>query len=133
MIPNVSTDRTMDVLGRILIVEDEGIVADDLADTLTPMGYHVLGIASSGEDAIEKVRELRPDLVLMDIRLAGAIDGIEAATAIQKEQDIPVIYLTSHSDKETTRRAKHTKPFGFLVKPFNEAELRCSIEMAIYK
>jgi CheY-like chemotaxis protein len=122
-----------DELGRILIVEDEAIVAYDLADTLGAMGYTVLGIAESGEDAVAMARELAPDLVVMDIRLAGAIDGFEAATRIRSERDVAIIYLTAHSDRETTRRARRTDPFRYLVKPFKAPDLRSAIEIAQYK
>jgi signal transduction histidine kinase len=120
-------------LSRILIVEDEGIVAYDLANTLQTMGYLVVAVVDSAEDAIESARELRPDLVLMDVRLTGAMDGIDAAERIRQTRDIPIIYLTAHSDRETTRRAKTTQPFGYLVKPFKPPELRCAIEIAIHK
>jgi PAS domain S-box-containing protein len=120
-------------LGRILIVEDEAVVAHDLGASLTELGYSVLGDAASGEEAIQQAARLSPDLVLMDIRLAGKIDGIEATAAIRKQRDIPVIYLTAHSDDETLRRATETAPFGYLVKPFRAADLRCAIEIALHK
>jgi PAS domain S-box-containing protein len=120
-------------LARILIVEDEGIVAEDIADSLSSMGYVVVAIAPSGERAIEMADDFGPDLVLMDIRLAGAMDGIEAARRIRRDRDVPVIYLTAHSDKEITRRAKETEPFGYIIKPFKAPELRCAIEIALHK
>ncbi len=118
---------------RILVVEDERIVALDLAATLDQFGYTVAGSVSTGEAAIQEAVRLRPNLVLMDIRLAGEIDGIQAAEAIKKEVDIPVIYLTAHSDDPTLSRAKSTGPFGYVVKPFKTAELHCAIEIALHK
>lgn len=118
---------------RILVAEDERIVAHDLADSLVELGYAVAAVVASGEALIQKANELRPDLLLADIRLAGAVDGVQAVEAIRQQQDIPVIYLTAHSDEETLRRAKCTEPFGYLVKPFKAAELRCMIETALYK
>lgn len=119
--------------GRILVVEDERIVARDLANSLADLGYVVVGNVATGDDAVRSARESRPDLVLMDIRLAGAVDGVQAATRIRSEQDVPVIYLTAHSDDETLRRAKETAPFGYLVKPFKPPDLRCAIEIALHK
>lgn len=118
---------------RILVVEDESVVAHDLADTLAELGYVVIDIVATGEQAIERSLTTRPSVVLMDIRLAGAVDGIEAAVRIHAELDVPIIFLTAHSDDHTLQRAKHTYPLAYLVKPFREAELRCAIEIAIHK
>jgi PAS domain S-box-containing protein len=118
---------------RILVVEDERIVARDLADTLGGLGYAVVGLAATGEQAISLYGTHRPDVVLMDIRLAGPMDGIEAATRIRAQHDVPVIYLTAHSDHDTLLRAKRSGPQGYLVKPFRSAELRCAIEIAIHR
>jgi len=118
---------------RILIVEDEGIIAKDIQNTLNRSGYSVVGIASSGEEAIKKAMEIHPDLVLMDIVLKGAMDGVEAAEHIRDHFDIPVVYLTAYSDDTTLQRAKITEPFGYILKPFQEKELYTTIEMAIYK
>jgi len=117
----------------ILIVEDEAIVAADLAGRLTRLGYIVSGCTGYGEAASTLMRERRPDLVLMDIRLAGALDGIEATERIRREFDVPVIYLTAHSDRETLERAKVTEPFGYILKPFESRELVAHIEMGLYK
>jgi PAS domain S-box-containing protein len=119
--------------GKILIVEDETIVALDIKKKLVKLGYNVTDIVSSGEEAIEKVGETPPDLVLMDIALEGDMDGIEAAKRIRSRYDIPVIYLTAHSDKKTLDRAKVTEPLGYIVKPFERAGLHAAVEMAIYK
>jgi len=118
---------------HILIVEDEVIVAADLAGKLTRLGYTVCGSTARGEDALVLAQERRPDLVLMDIRLAGAMDGVETAEHLRRDCDLPVIYLTAHSDRTTLRRAKLTEPFGYILKPFEERELETHIEMALYK
>lgn len=118
---------------RILIVEDEIIVAEDLAGQLRQLGHEVVGIASEGEEAVSMARRLEPDLILMDIRLMGSMDGIAAAETIRRERDVPVIYLTALSDPATLARAKNTEPFGYMLKPFNERELAIQIELAIYK
>lgn len=117
----------------ILLVEDEGVIARDLEDTLTRLGYRVSGIASEGTQAIEMARELHPQLVVMDVSLRGEIDGIDAACEIQKDAPVPVIFLTGHTDTETLQRAVLTGPLGYLIKPFEETDLRCAIEVAIHK
>ena len=117
----------------ILVVEDEAIVAADLAAKLETLGYHVAGITAAGEEAVTLAQSSRPQLVLMDIQLAGAMDGIAAAEAIQRRYDVPVIYLTAHSDSPTLARAKQSGPFGYILKPFEERELAAQIELAIYK
>ena len=118
---------------KILIVEDEGIVILHIRKALESLGYIVADIVSSGEEAIIKATEIRPDLVLMDIVLKGAIDGIEAADKIRAILSIPVIYLTAHADEGTLQRAKVTEPFGYIVKPFRERDLQIAIEFALYK
>lgn len=117
----------------ILIVEDELITAADLEDALVRLGHHVAGTASSGKAAIERAEKARPDLILMDIRLKGAIDGTEAAAEIHHRFGIPVIYLTAHVDAKTLARAKLAEPLGYLVKPFQDTELQAAIEMALHK
>lgn len=118
---------------RILIVEDEIITAKDIKECLQDNGYGVLSIVSSGEEAIKKVKEGNPDLVLMDIMLKGEMDGIETARQIHSISNIPVVYLTAFSDKNILERAKITEPFGYILKPFNERELHINIEIALYK
>src|SRR5262245_61749734 len=105
---------------RILIVEDERLIAEDLRDRLERQGTTVVGVAASAAAAIRAAGELVPDLVLMDIRLEGERDGIEAAAAISSNFNIPVVYLSAHSDDATIERAKATAPYGFLLKPFHE-------------
>jgi len=118
---------------KILVTEDEGIVAADIEDRLRSLGYQVTATCSSGEEALQKIRENRPDLALMDIMIQGDMDGIETARRVREQFDIPVIFLTAYSDDATFQRAKITEPFGYLIKPFEERELRTNIEMALYK
>jgi two-component system, response regulator PdtaR len=117
----------------ILITEDEAIVANDIKETLKSLGYDVVGIAKSGEIALEKVKTLKPDLVLMDIHLATDMDGVETAGKIHALYDIPIIYLTAYADKALLDRAKVTEPYGYVIKPYDERELYSVIEMALYK
>ena len=117
---------------QILIVEDDGIIAMDLESRMKKLGYGVAAIVGYGEQAIEKVKENTPDVVLMDIILKGEIDGIEAAEEIRTQYDIPVIFITGYADKDRIKRAKLTYPFGFIVKPFQDKDLEITIEMALY-
>lgn len=119
--------------GRILIVEDEMIVAHSIQMRLELYGYQVVGLATTGDDAIGLLEESRPDLILMDIRLSGELDGIRAAEQIRKSWDVPVIFLTAYSDDETLARAKITEPFGYIIKPFETRELVNNIEIALYR
>jgi PAS domain S-box-containing protein len=118
---------------RIFIVEDEAIVVNDLKETLESLGYSVIGTAKSGEAAIQNIAETKPDLVLMDIHLAGTMDGVRAAEEIHKMSDIPVIYLTAYADKTLLERAKVTEPYGYIVKPYEERGLHSAIRMALSK
>ncbi|NUO50091.1 MAG: response regulator [Polyangiaceae bacterium] len=118
---------------RVLVVEDQPLIATDLCQTLRTMGYEVLPSLTSGEEAVVAAIEQRPELILMDIRLSGPMDGIQAAMAIRDRLDVPIVYLTAYADDETIKRAKVTGPFGYLLKPFNERELRAAIEIALYK
>jgi PAS domain S-box-containing protein len=118
---------------KILIVEDQIIVARDEQHILEALGYDVVGSAATGEDAIMLAGTLRPDLVLMDIMLKGKMDGIEAASHIRERFDIPVIFCTAYADPATLQRAKLTGPFGYILKPFEEHDLQTNIEMALYK
>lgn len=117
---------------RILIVEDEALIADEIQDWLSRLGYEIAAVADTAKKAVEAVKKHRPDLVLMDIRLKGPGDGIDAASVIREEFRLPVVYLTAHSDRATLNRAKETSPFGYLLKPFQERELLVAIEMAIH-
>ena len=118
---------------KIFIVEDESIVAMTLEDTLGQLGYEVAGTASNGKDAIEKIGETHPDLILMDIRIEGEMDGIETAEKVTALYNIPVVYLTAHADEKTLERAMTTQPHGYLLKPFRTRELYSTIEIALYK
>src|SRR5579863_23083 len=118
---------------RILIVEDERITAEDLRDILTDLGYTVTASVSSGAEAIARAEETTPDLALMDIRIKGQMDGTETARILRERFNIPVIYLTAHADSATVARAKDAEPLGYITKPFQEAELHASIEIALHK
>jgi PAS domain S-box-containing protein len=118
---------------RILIVEDETIVAMDIAATLRRLGYEITGTAADGVSAIESARSSKPDLIVMDIRLKGAMDGIEAAAAIQKDQVTPTIFLTAHADADTVERSKVAGPYGYLLKPFDERTLHRAIDIALHR
>ncbi|MEW6297311.1 MAG: response regulator [Thermodesulfobacteriota bacterium] len=118
---------------RILIVEDEKIVAKTLERRLREIGYVVTAVVSSGEEAVRKAAETAPDLILMDIRLQGEVDGIEAASRIRSRLDVPVVYLTAHADETTVERATATEPFGYILKPFGEYNVYVAVETALYK
>ncbi|MBN1409323.1 MAG: response regulator [Spirochaetales bacterium] len=118
---------------RIMVVEDTYIVAKDIQDTLSELGYLVSEIASSGKEAMEVAGQNKPDLVLMDIKLSGNMDGIETASQLQERYDVPVIYLTAYADNHILERAKRTQPCGYIIKPYKKMELHSTIEMALYK
>ncbi|HUN96726.1 MAG TPA: response regulator, partial [Bradyrhizobium sp.] len=118
---------------RILIVEDDRIVARDIQQQLTRIGHVVVGMTGRGDEALRLTLELRPDLVLMDIRLEGDTDGVDAALEIHERFSVPIIYLTAYADDQTLKRAGITEPFGYLLKPFEDSQLRTTIEMALYK
>ncbi len=117
---------------KVLIVEDEHIVALGIKKMLKNMGYRVPSIASTGEEAISKADTTFPDLILMDIMLKGEMDGIEAADQIHKHKDVPVVYLTAYSDEKILQKAKPTNPYGYIIKPFEEIKLRTTIELALH-
>lgn len=118
---------------NIFIVEDESIVAKDIQNSLTKLGYNVVGMANNGKDAVEKIIEIKPDLVLMDIMIKGNMTGIEVSEKIKERINIPVIFLTAYADEGTLSRAKITEPYGYILKPFKEIDLHSTIEMAVYK
>ncbi len=117
----------------IMIVENEVILAIELEQKLYEMGYEVVGKVVTGKEAVEMAAELKPDMIIMDIRLEDELDGIQAAEEIRKKKPIPIIYLTAYADEKTLQRAKFTEPYGYLVKPYSEIELRTTIEMALHK
>jgi len=118
---------------NVFIVEDESIVARDIQNSLVKLGYNVVGSANNGKDAIEKITDLVPDLVLMDIMIKGPMNGIEVSEKIKETMNIPVIFLTAYADEGTLSRAKITEPYGYILKPFKEIDLHSTIEMAVYK
>lgn len=118
---------------KIVVVEDESIVAKDLQSSLKNMGYNVPAVVSTGEKAIEAVHKYRPNLILMDIMLKGEMSGIDAAKIIKERFDIPVVFLTAYADEDTLEKAKPSVPYGYIIKPFKEKELQTTIEMAINK
>jgi two-component system, LytTR family, response regulator LytT len=118
---------------KILIVEDESIVAKDIQNSLKKLGYNVPAIVASGEKALLEIEENNYDLVLMDIMLKGEMSGIEAANLIREKIQIPVVFLTANADEKTVGKAKVAEPYGYIIKPFREKELQTTIEMAIYK
>jgi two-component system, response regulator PdtaR len=120
-------------MSKILVVDDEAIITLELEESLSTMGYTVAGMASSGEDAIEKARRLTPDLVLMDIVMPGKLNGIEAAKVITGELNIPVVFVTSYADDTIIEKAKQVGPYGYIVKPFNELEIKAAIEVALFR
>lgn len=117
----------------ILIVENETLIAMELEDRLTQLGYTVCGCAGRGEEAVAKANKLYPALVLMDVSLAGTMNGIEAAEQIRQSRDIPIVFLSAFSDNDLLRQAAHAEPYGYLVKPFEERELHATITMALYR
>jgi two-component system, response regulator PdtaR len=118
---------------KILIVEDESILALGLKKKLENLGYSVTGMAASGKETFDKVSENKPDLIMMDIVIKGDIDGIETTAILNKTESIPVIYLTAYADDEILKRAATTEPYGYILKPYKEKELKANIEMAIYR
>ncbi len=120
-------------MSKILVVEDEAIILLQLEEILHAIGYTVAGLAASGEDAIEKARRLKPDLVLMDIVMPGKLNGIEAAKIITEELGIPVVFVTSYADDTIIEKAKSVKPYGYIVKPFNELVIKATVEVALFR
>jgi len=118
---------------KVFVVEDESIVSKDIQNSLTKLGYEVVGSAATGENAIEGIQDSSPDIVLMDIMLKGEMNGIETSEIVRNDFTIPVIFLTAYADEDTLQKAKVTEPYGYILKPFKEIDLHTSIVMAIYK
>jgi PAS domain S-box-containing protein len=118
---------------RILVVEDEQIIGEDIKRTLEQFGYSVIDVMATGEKTLQKIDKLNPDMILMDIMLGGTLTGIETANEVLKSYDIPILYLTAYANEKILEDAKLTQPYGYIIKPFEEKELRASIEMAFYR
>lgn len=118
---------------KVFVVEDEAIVSKDIQVCLNKLGYDVIGNFSSGEKVLESLKFIKPDIILLDIMLSGQMSGIETSALIREKYNIPVIFLTAYTDEKTLSKAKVTDPYGYIVKPFKEIDLRTSIEMALYK
>jgi CheY-like chemotaxis protein len=118
---------------RILVAEDEAIVAKDIQQSLESLGYSVPALTTTGEETIQKAQEIKPDLIMMDILLKGHLNGIEAAEKIKNLSNTPIIFLTAYADDKTIHQAKLTKPSAYLVKPFEEKDLKASIETALHR
>lgn len=116
---------------RVLLVEDEAIVARDLAERIEGLGYSVAGTAASGAEALELAAATHPSLVFMDITIQGEMDGVETATEMARHMDVPVVFLTAHTDTGTMQRAKAASPYGYLIKPLDEREILSTVEMAL--
>ena len=115
---------------QILVVEDEALLAADLADDLQDMGFEPVGIVGTGESAVTSARDKKPDIILMDIKLRGQMDGIEAASRIRENPGCPVVFLTAYSEDPILKRATETEPYGYLVKPVDLRVLKATIQMA---
>ncbi len=118
---------------KLMVVDDEVIITTQLEEVLLAEGYDVIGMATTGEDAISMATERRPDLILMDIKMTGAMDGIATAEVVQTQLDIPVVFISAYADEDILERAKHLEPFGYVVKPVEKKQLRATIEIAIHK
>jgi CheY-like chemotaxis protein/DNA-binding PadR family transcriptional regulator len=120
-------------MSKILVVDDEAIITMQLEERLSALGYEVVGMAASGEESIEKAQRLKPDIVLMDIVMPGKMNGIEAAKKINEKMGIPVVFVTSYADDAIIEKAKGARPYGYIVKPFNELEIKAAIEIALFR
>jgi DNA-binding NarL/FixJ family response regulator len=127
------TERPVTYEPRVLIVEDETLIAEELAERLERFGFSVIASVDTADQGIQIATSQVPDLVLMDIRLKGDKDGVQAALEIRREVDIPVVYLTAYSDRATLDRAKQSHPYGYVLKPFHERELQVAIELAMHR
>ena len=116
---------------RVFVVEDEALIAMDLSEQLTALGYEVCGTTARGETAVQRITELRPDLVLLDVKLAGSMDGVEVAQQLRERYDVPVVFLTAYSDSPLIARATKTNCYGFLLKPLEERELHATLQVAL--
>ena len=129
----MQTERSVPYEPRVLIVEDETLIAEELKDRMERFGFLVIGTVDTADEAVQVAISELPDLVLMDIRLKGEKDGVQAATEIRRHAEVPVIYLTAYSDRVTLDRAKNSNPYGYVLKPFHERELQVAIELAMHR
>ncbi|GLR17113.1 response regulator transcription factor [Portibacter lacus] len=118
---------------KVVIVEDEALISMDLEMILESMDFNVVGISDNGDEALDIIANRNPDLILLDINIRGHLDGIELAEVIRTKTKKPFIYITSYADKATLDRAKHTFPYGYILKPFSEVELKATIEIAMFR
>jgi len=118
---------------KIMIVEDEMIVGADIQSRLTQFGYDVSEVIPTGEEAVDQAWQFHPDVILMDIKLAGVIDGIEAAARIRSAEEVPIIFLSAYTERKLLERARLSEPYAYIVKPYKDEELRMAIELAVYK
>ncbi len=118
---------------NVLVVEDERLVAEDLKQILSEEGYNVVGLYSSGEKLLENIESHIPDIILMDIKIKGKLDGVETSVILRQKYDIPIVYLTAHADQATLDRVKITEPYGYVLKPFERREIHTSIQIAVYR
>ncbi|WP_235297973.1 response regulator transcription factor [Portibacter marinus] len=118
---------------KVLIVEDEALIAMDLEMIMESMGHHVVGITGNGDEALDMIANRQPDLILLDVNIQGQKDGIELAEIIKDRSKKPFIFITSYADKSTLDRAKHTLPYGYILKPFSEQELKATVEIALFR
>ena len=132
-LPYKTGEAVRTIKTKILIVEDEMILANDVKYQLEELDYNVVGIVNNGKDAIKLTLETNPDVILMDIVIKGDIDGIETAQQINKQYNIPIIYTTAYFDEEILERAKKTKPFGYIIKPYQEGQIHTAILLAIQR
>jgi CheY-like chemotaxis protein len=130
--PNNGVALLIDKPPRVMIVEDEGIFSLDLQKQLTLGGFADVEVVNNAEDALHQIERCKPDIILMDIRLKGSMDGIEAASIIRSRYDLPVIYLTAHADAEILERARMTEPAGFLVKPVGKDAVKAAIIVVLH-
>lgn len=118
---------------KIIIIEDEALIAIEIESTLTLLGYHVVGKAMNGDRALDLFANTKCDLIMLDISIKGTLSGIDLAKIVRNKYHVPFIFLTSYSDKSTLDKVKETNPYGYIVKPFNESDLRSTIELALHK
>ena len=118
---------------RVLIIEDEVLIAEEISSTLQLLGYSVAGIIMNGDRALDAIAHLQPGLILLDIHIKGSLNGIDLAHIIRKKHALPFLFLTAFSDWDTLEKAKKTMPYGYILKPFNETTIKVNLEMALFK